>query len=73
MRMCKICVNCLRTDDCAECVFCKVSFALFNSNFQIFIERDFFQYVCYLRSQLTCYQLLYVHIISLFKSIEFVT
>lgn len=23
MRMCKICVNCLRTDDCAECVFCK--------------------------------------------------
>ena len=42
MRMCKICVNCLRTDDCAECVFCKVSFALFNSNFQIFIERDFF-------------------------------
>ena len=24
--MCKICVNCLRTDDCAECVFCKVSF-----------------------------------------------
>ena len=42
MRMCKICVNCLRTDDCAECVFCKVSFALFNSNFQIFIELDFF-------------------------------
>ena len=26
MRMCKKCVNCLRTEDCAECVFCKVHF-----------------------------------------------
>ena len=25
MRMCRLCVNCLRVDDCAVCVFCKVS------------------------------------------------
>ena len=25
MRMCRLCVNCLRVDDCAICVFCKVS------------------------------------------------
>ena len=45
MRMCKICVNCLRTDDCAECVFCKVSFGLFSSELSSSLENEMFLYI----------------------------
>ena len=64
MRMCKICVNCLRTDDCAECVFCKVSFGLFSSRLLCSLVSKMFLYIhvsigSYLHNQLTYYQLLF--------------